>query len=147
LQQDQVRENREVCSECGHHFRTSAKRRIELVCDAGSFVEHDANLDATDFLEFFDSKSYKSRLEASKKKTGLKDAFVAGEAKLGGRAIQIGSFEFAFMGGSMGTIVGEKISRLFERALEKNNLQLFFNRVEALVCKRGFLRSCKWLKH
>lgn len=119
LQQDHVRKHHQVCTECGHHYRMNSQDRIQLLCDEGSFLELDNNLEASDFLKFFDSKSYKDRLHTSQKKTSMKEAFVAGEAQLEGRSIQIGAFEFAFMGGSMGTVVGEKISRLFERALEK----------------------------
>jgi acetyl-CoA carboxylase carboxyl transferase subunit beta len=119
LQQSAVQENLSCCTECSHHYRIGARERINLLTDKDSFVERDKDLKPRDFLEFFDSQSYKDRLTRSQKKTGVMDAFLSGEATLDGRPIQIGSFEFAFMGGSMGTIVGEKIARLFERSLEK----------------------------
>jgi len=126
LQQSLVKSQHQVCPECSHHFRMSSHERMKLVCDEGSFRELDADLEAADFLAFFDSKAYTERLSSSKKKTRMKDAFVAGEATLHGRPIQIGAFEFSFMGGSMGTVVGEKISRLFERALQKRQPAVIF---------------------
>jgi acetyl-CoA carboxylase carboxyl transferase subunit beta len=126
LQQEIVRRNAQVCTECGHHYRMSALDRIALISDEGTFKELDAQLEPRDFLGFFDSKSYQDRLAIAQKKTGLKDAFVSGEAKVKGRPVQVGAFEFSFMGGSMGTVVGEKISRLFERALQKRQPAVLF---------------------
>ena len=126
MQQEHVQEHLGVCLECGHHFRITSSERIAMFVDEGSFQEKDANLEATDFLKFQDSKSYSDRLVAAKKKTGMQDAFLAGEATIEGRPVQVGSFEFSFMGGSMGTIVGEKITRLFERALEKRQPAIIF---------------------
>jgi acetyl-CoA carboxylase carboxyl transferase subunit beta len=126
LQQSAVKARGSVCTECSHHFRMGSRDRISLVCDVGSFLEHDADLEAQDFLGFFDSKAYTDRLSASRKKARMKDAFVSGEAKIKGRPVQIGAFEFSFMGGSMGTVVGEKISRLFERSLDKRQPAILF---------------------
>jgi acetyl-CoA carboxylase carboxyl transferase subunit beta len=117
LQQDAVQENQNCCTECQHHYRISGLDRIRMIIDPDSFVEFDADLRPTDFLEFFDSQSYADRLKRSQSKTGILDAFIAGSALIGGRPVQMGTFEFTFMGGSMGTVVGEKIARLFERAL------------------------------
>ncbi len=119
LQQAAVSENLACCTECHHHYRLGARDRIAMLTDEGSFVERDQDLKPKDFLEFFDSQSYADRLLRSQKKTGSMDAFIAGEATLDSLPIQLGCFEFAFMGGSMGTIVGEKIARLFERSLAK----------------------------
>lgn len=126
LQQDYVKLHHQVCAECSHHFRMNSTDRMNLICDEGSFKEHDIDLEAKDFLGFFDSKSYKDRLHVSRKKTRMRDAFLSGSGKIGGRPVQIGAFEFSFMGGSMGTIVGEKISRLFERALENKEPAIIF---------------------
>ncbi|MEO5667955.1 MAG: acetyl-CoA carboxylase carboxyltransferase subunit beta, partial [Bdellovibrionota bacterium] len=126
LQQSYVKLHNQVCTECSHHFRMSSTERMRLVCDEGTFKELDTDLEAKDFLGFFDSKAYVERLSSSRKKTRMRDAFVAGEATLGGRAVQIGAFEFSFMGGSMGTVVGEKISRLFERALAARQPAIIF---------------------
>ncbi|HJK90217.1 MAG TPA: acetyl-CoA carboxylase, carboxyltransferase subunit beta [Polyangiaceae bacterium LLY-WYZ-15_(1-7)] len=120
LKAEEFEANLEVCPGCGHHYRLSAEAWIELLLDPGSWVEHDAGLQATDPLGFVDSKPYRQRLEASRKKTGHQDALLAGDGTLNGRPIQLGVFLFRFMGGSMGSVVGEKITRLFERGLEKN---------------------------
>ncbi len=126
LQQEAVEKSLGVCGECQHHFRIGSQKRIETIVDLDSFLEKDGDLEAQDFLGFVDSKTYKERLSSARKKTGMKDAFLSGEATLEGLPIQIGSFEFSFMGGSMGTIVGEKISRLFERSLEKKQPAIIF---------------------
>lgn len=107
-----------VCSECGHHFRMSATDRIALLTDDGSFDEYAEDLVSTDPLSFDDLKPYKSRLHAAAVSTGVRDACVVGKAKLGGLPYHLGVFEFKFMGGSMGVVVGEKITRLFESALK-----------------------------
>jgi acetyl-CoA carboxylase carboxyl transferase subunit beta len=126
LQTQAVADNHQVCLECGHHFRMTAAARLAMICDANSFVEHDANLQPVDRLEFFDSRSYADRIKSSQKKTKMNDAFIGGEGTLLGRKIQIGAFEFSFMGGSMGSVVGEKVARIFDRAFE--------TRSPAIVC-------------
>lgn len=109
-------DNLNVCPKCDHHYPLPVWERIHSVMDEGSFVECDANLKSSDPLEFTDSKSYASRLEDQFKKTGRRDAFVSGRGTLSGRGLHIGVFDFQFMGGSMGSVVGEKIARLFVRA-------------------------------
>lgn len=118
LQNKTLRENLWVCPECSYHFRISAADRIGLLCDEGDFEAFDEDLVSTDPLEFDDLKPYKTRLVSSAKSTGLKDAFVRGKARLGGLPYHLGVFEFKFMGGSMGSVVGEKVARVFEGALE-----------------------------
>ena len=103
-----------VCSRCNHHTRLTAGERIELLIDSDSFQEWDADLSARDPLEF---PSYQSKRAAAQIKTNLKDSCVTGAATLEGRPIAIGASEFLFMGGSMGSVYGEKITRLLERAL------------------------------
>lgn len=125
-QQDQVNESCGVCPECGHHFRVAASKRINFIFDEGSFEEFDKDLCPQDFLKFEDSKPYSKRIDLAQAKTGLNEAFVSGAARLEGRAVQVGAFDFSFMGGSMGTIVGEKISRVFERSLENKEPAIIF---------------------
>jgi acetyl-CoA carboxylase carboxyl transferase subunit beta len=117
-QTKQLRDLLQVCSECDHHFRMSAPDRIAMLSDEGSFDEYAEDLASTDPLEFDDLKPYKTRLHSAAVATGVKDACVVGRAKLGGLPYHLGVFEFKFMGGSMGVVVGEKITRLFEMALE-----------------------------
>jgi acetyl-CoA carboxylase carboxyl transferase subunit beta len=111
--------NHNVCPKCNHHFRISAVKRIELLLDEGSFVEFDRDLVSVDFLEFKDSKSYQERINAALAKGGSKDAVICGEGMIEGTPVQLAVFDFSFMGGSMGSVVGEKITRAIERGLEK----------------------------
>lgn len=106
-----------VCPKCGFHMRISPLRRIEILCDAGSFVEFDADLEAIDPLNFVDSKSYKKRLAESAEKTGRKSAAISGECKINGLKAQIVVFDFNFMGGSLSSVEGEKIVRSVQRAI------------------------------
>lgn len=110
--------NLSVCPRCQHHYRIGARQRLELLFDAGGYTEHDAGLASTDPLKFVDTKPYDQRLKAAKKKTGMQDAILFGQGKLAGRPVQIGAMEFAFIGGSMGAVVGEKVTRAAERSLE-----------------------------
>jgi acetyl-CoA carboxylase carboxyl transferase subunit beta len=109
-------DNLNVCPKCDYHYPLPVWDRINSLMDPGSFVEEDANLRSSDPLKFADSKPYAKRLEEQHKKTGRWDAFVSVRGKLNGRAVHLGVFDFQFMGGSMGSVVGEKISRLFLRA-------------------------------
>ncbi|MDR1911702.1 MAG: acetyl-CoA carboxylase, carboxyltransferase subunit beta [Helicobacteraceae bacterium] len=108
-----------VCPKCGLHMRISAKDRIELLTDEGSFVEFDSNLKAVDPLNFSDKKSYAQRLEEGFKKTGRHSAINAGECLIDGVSAQIVVFDFDFMGGSLGSVEGEKIVRAVDRAIAK----------------------------
>ncbi len=119
LQSKQLRDQLLVCPECSLHFRMTVPQRIAMLTDEGSFEEYSDQLVSTDPLEFDDTKPYKNRLRAAAASTGLKDAIAVGRATLGGLPYHLGVFEFKFMGGSMGVIVGEKITRLFEQALEE----------------------------
>lgn len=105
-----------VCSRCGHHARLGAWERIDLLTDPGSFVEWNAGLAPLDPLEF---PGYPDKREAAQQKTHLKDSCVTGAGNLDGRPIAIGATEFRFMGGSMGSVFGEKITRLLEQGLEE----------------------------
>ena len=114
-----IERNLQVCPKCNYHFQIPARRRIDSVVDPGTFIECDADLISTDPIEFKDSKRYPSRVKESQEKTGQKDAILCGEARIEGQPTMIGIFEFNFMGGSLGSVVGEKITRLIERAIEK----------------------------
>jgi acetyl-CoA carboxylase carboxyl transferase subunit beta len=111
----EVDKNFKVCPKCDYHFRISAAERMPYLVDEGSFLEVEDGLSPRDFLGF---KDYKDKLKSSRKKTGLKDAIISGEAKIGGRPVTIVVMDFNFMGGSMGSVVGEKITRAMERAME-----------------------------
>ncbi len=117
----QLARNLNVCTKCEHHFRMGARARIELLADKGSFVEQDASLSSGDPLSFTDSKPYPERIAAAQTKSGEKDAAIAGTATIGGNPVELVVMEFEFMGGSMGSVVGEKITRAAERALATRN--------------------------
>jgi acetyl-CoA carboxylase carboxyl transferase subunit beta len=114
-----IERNFQVCPKCNYHFQIPARRRIDSLVDPGTFIEHDVDLVSADPLEFKDSKRYPSRVKESQEKTGQKDAIICGEARIEGQPAMIGIFEFNFMGGSLGSVVGEKIARLIERAVDK----------------------------
>ena len=107
-----------VCPKCGFHLRIGVKERIKLLADEGTFVEFDENLRPVDPLKFVDKKSYKQRIEEGYKKTGRYSSVVSGEMSLNGVAAQVVIFDFAFMGGSLGSVEGEKIVRAVTRAIE-----------------------------
>ena len=104
-----------VCPLCGHHFPMSRIERIAMLADSGSFVEWDKDLYSIDFLGFVGVASYQEKLESNRRKTGQVDAVTCGRARLEGRAIALGVMDFDFLGASMGSVVGEKITRLIER--------------------------------
>src|SRR5256712_2833909 len=107
-----------VCPHCGHHFPMPARSRIASLADEGSFVEEAAELRSEDPLEFFDLRPYTERLAEAEMKTGLGEAMVIGHAAIDGRPCELAIMDFAFMGGSMGSVVGEKFSRACDSAAE-----------------------------
>src|SRR3990172_3379910 len=109
--------NLNVCPRCQHHYRINARQRLEVLFDDGVYTEHDADLASSDPLKFVDTRSYEERLRKAQKDTGMKDAILFGEGKLAGRPVQVGAMEFGFIGGSMGAVVGEKVTRAIERSL------------------------------
>jgi acetyl-CoA carboxylase carboxyl transferase subunit beta len=113
-------ENMQVCPKCEHHFRLDARARLGMLFDEGSYEELDSELVSTDPLRFEDSKTYARRLEAMQQATGLSDALISGAGTLEGRRVQICSMELKFIGGSMGAVVGEKITRAIERGMKKH---------------------------
>jgi len=115
----EIEKNLKICPKCNYHFRISARERLKLLVDEGSFVEIDENLSSVDPLHFKDSISYKERLKENQKKSGLKEAVVSGDALIKGYPVSLAIMDFSFMGGSMGSVVGEKVSRAAERSIEK----------------------------
>ena len=110
--------NWQVCTKCDHHFRLSAKRRLDLLLDDGLWTEHDAELASNDPLGFVDTKPYAKRLKDARDKLGMNDAIVTAEGTLNGRPVICCSMEFGFIGGSMGAVVGEKVARAIERSID-----------------------------
>lgn len=123
----ELAENLKVCPKCGYHFKLRSDERLAQLTEPGSFQELNPNLTSRDFLQFKDAKQYAQRIEESILKSDLKDAIVTGLAKIGPHSIALGIMDFSFMGGSMGSVVGEKIARLIEAAVEKKVPVLIFS--------------------
>lgn len=119
LYTSQLRQNQHVCPKCQYHFRIGAIERIEQLIDHGTFHEVDSNLESTDPLKFFDTDSYVKRLQEASRKSGLKEAVITGFGEIDGEKACIGVMDFGHFGGSMGSVVGEKIARITEYATEK----------------------------
>jgi len=113
-----LEENFNVCPKCDKHFRIDARTRLALLLDDGKYEVFDGNIASTDPLKFVDLKAYSSRLKHAKAETGLKDAIINARGKLNGRTVIVSSMEYAFIGGSMGSVVGEAITRAIEKATE-----------------------------
>jgi acetyl-CoA carboxylase carboxyl transferase subunit beta len=127
LYEPELDEHSRVCKACGHHFRMSSEARMALIMDEGSFHELDADLISNDPLDFrVDNTRYRDQFKASAKKAGCADAYRWGSATIGSHPVEIGFFIFEFMGGSMGSVVGEKITRQFERSLVSKNPAVVF---------------------
>ena len=116
---DELEANLWVCAHCGHHFPMRARARIANLADEGSFVESAAGLRSEDPLDFFDLRPYTERLAEAEISTGLGEAIVTGEAAIAQRPCELAVMDFAFMGGSMGSVVGEKLSRACDAGAER----------------------------
>lgn len=114
----EIDKNLQVCPKCNYHFRISAMERLKLIVDEGSFIEMDEGLSSSDPLKFRDRISYREKLEENKKKSDLEEAAISGEATIDGHPVILVIMDFSFMGGSMGSVVGEKVLRASETALE-----------------------------
>jgi acetyl-CoA carboxylase carboxyl transferase subunit beta len=115
----EVVHNANVCPKCNYHFRISSRERLQMLLDDGRYEEFDSDIGPVDALEFTDSKPYKKRITDYQKKTGLKDAVISCTGSIGGFPVVVGIMHFGFMGGSMGSVVGEKLTRCAERALQE----------------------------
>jgi len=115
----EIEKNLKVCPKCNYHFRISAQERLKLLVDEGSFTEFDSGLLSGDPLDFKDSISYRDRIKENQKRSNIKEAVISGDAFIKGYPVCLVVMDFSFMGGSMGSVVGEKVSRTAERALEK----------------------------
>ena len=118
VKKEDFESNLEVCPACGFHFHLTAEQWIHFLADEGSWAALDTELSAANPLKFVDSKPYPERVEAARASTGVNDAILAGTAQIDGRSVQLGVFVFRFMGGSMGSVVGEVVTRMMERGAE-----------------------------
>ena len=122
----ELAESHQVCTHCSYHFRLGARDRLEMLFDDGKYKKLDEEVTSGDPLEFVDTKPYKDRIEQAKKSSGLPEAIVSGTGKVGGHLVYAGAMDMSFIGGSMGSAVGEKITRLIERALENKGAAIVF---------------------
>ena len=115
----EVLRNANVCPKCNYHFRISALERLGSLFDDGKYLEVDTDIYSVDPLKFVDTKPYKDRLQEYRERTGMTDAVINARGTLGGYQVMLSAMEYRFMGGSMGSVVGEKVTRAIERALEE----------------------------
>ena len=120
LYKEDIIQNKYVCSNCGYHMRISARDRLDIFLDSDNNQELFAKLSSKDFLKFKDSKQYKDRISDAQNKTNEKDALVVVQGKINGIDVIAAAFEFSFMGGSMGSVVGEKFTRAAKESISKN---------------------------
>ena len=146
LLQTDIEKNFSVCPKCSYHFKLTGTERIEFLVDEGSFQELDRNMQPEDPLKFKDSKKYIDRIKASQKKTGEVEGFVYGTATLGQAPIIVGSFNFHFMGGSMGSVVGEKITRAFELGVADKKPVIIFSSSGGARMQEGILSLMQMAK-
>jgi acetyl-CoA carboxylase carboxyl transferase subunit beta len=119
IYKNDLEQNLSVCPKCAHHFRITAAERLKALFDAGEYAEHYPNLTSTDPLKFTDTKPYRDRLKKTMQSTGMKDACVVATGRMEGIDIVVAAMEYQFIGGSMGVVVGEKITRAIEMAIER----------------------------
>ena len=119
LYDKELDENLKVCMKCGYHFKIGSRERVHSLVETCSFEEMDAEMESVDILQFTGAASYKDKLEAYKKKSPLKDAVITGIGKIASHRVGLGVMDFAFLGGSMGSVVGEKLTRMIEAATNK----------------------------
>jgi acetyl-CoA carboxylase carboxyl transferase subunit beta len=141
-----LEKNDGVCPQCEHHFPLAAARRMDLLLDAGTFAEGDASIESVDPLGFKDSKRYADRLRAARRNAGNADAVLVGAGKIDGQPVEVGIFVFEFMGGSMGSVVGEKVTRVFERALERQVPAIMFSGSGGARMQEGVLSLMQMAK-
>lgn len=115
----ELENNLSVCSKCGYHYKITARQRLEFLLDEGQYEEFDAHIRSSDPLHFVDKKSYKERLEKSERDCGVSEAVISAQGSLHGYPVVCASMEYRFIGGSMGSVVGEKITRCIERSLRE----------------------------
>jgi len=127
LYRTEVTRNQEVCPKCDHHMRLGGRQRLEAFLDEGSFSETSADISPVDRLKFKDLKKYKDRISGAQKVTGEKDSFITGSGTINDLPVMVAAFEFKFMGGSMGSVVGEKFVRAVDTAIEKQTPFICFS--------------------
>jgi acetyl-CoA carboxylase carboxyl transferase subunit beta len=142
----ELEEAHQVCKHCGYHFRTGARERLGLLYDEGKFEELDAEVISIDPLEFVDSKPYPERLTQATKSSGLPEAIINARGKVGNHLVFAGAMDMTFIGGSMGSAVGEKVTRLIERALKEHGAVVIFSASGGARMQEGTLSLMQMAK-
>src|SRR5688572_4657407 len=146
LYKRELTDSQQVCTHCDYHFRYPARDRLADLFDEGDYEKLDEEVTSSDPLEFVDTKPYKDRIEAAKRSSGLPEAIVSGGGKVGGHSVYAGAMDMSFIGGSMGSAVGEKITRLIERALENKGAVVIFSASGGARMQEGTLSLMQMAK-
>jgi acetyl-CoA carboxylase carboxyl transferase subunit beta len=142
----ELERNLNVCPKCSYHFPIQAQKRLAIVTDEGSFKEFDRALLPVDLISFRDLKRYSDRLHEAQHKTGLKDAFITGRCEIHQLPAMVGVFEFDFLGGSLGSVVGEKIARMVEKAIDEKIGAIIFTSSGGARMQEGILSLMQMAK-
>src|SRR5436853_990336 len=142
----EIEDNLNVCPKCGHHQRLRGRERLDMTFDEGAWIELDRGLISNDPLRFADTKSYRDRLKDMRIRTGMLDAIVTGEGRVGGLPTVICSMELSFVGGSLGSVVGEKITRAIERCLRTRSSFIIFSASGGARMQEGALSLMQMAK-
>jgi acetyl-CoA carboxylase carboxyl transferase subunit beta len=146
LYKRELEDSQQVCTHCDYHFRFSARDRLETLFDEGKYEELDAEVTSGDPLEFVDTKPYKQRITQAQEASGLPEAIISGTGKVGGHLVYAGAMDMSFIGGSMGSAVGEKITRLIERAQENRGAVVIFSASGGARMQEGTLSLMQMAK-
>jgi acetyl-CoA carboxylase carboxyl transferase subunit beta len=142
----ELERNLNVCPKCSYHFPIQAQKRLAIVADDGSFKELDRELVPVDLIAFRDLKRYSDRLHEAQQKTGLNDAFITGKCEINRLPAMVGVFEFDFLGGSLGSVVGEKIARMVEKAMDEKIGAIIFTSSGGARMQEGILSLMQMAK-
>ena len=146
LDSDNFLLNLNVCPECNYHDYISARERIEITADEGTFYEMAGDINSIDFLNFYDLKSYSARLQEARLKSGLNEAIIVGTAKIKSSAVSLGVMDFNFMGGSMGSVVGERIKVIVDYSIEKKIPLIIFSASGGARMQEGIISLMQMAK-
>jgi acetyl-CoA carboxylase carboxyl transferase subunit beta len=146
LYKRELEESFQVCPHCGYHFRLDARTRLSMLYDEGKYEELDAEVVSSDPLEFTDTKPYKQRLEQARRATGLPEAVLNARGKIGGHLVLMSAMDFSFLGGSMGSAVGEKITRVVERAVKERGAVVIVSQSGGARMQEGTLSLMQMAK-
>jgi acetyl-CoA carboxylase carboxyl transferase subunit beta len=146
LYKRELEESFQVCQHCGYHFRLDARTRLSMLYDEGKYEELDAEVVSTDPLEFTDTKPYKQRLEQARRSTGLPEAVLNARGTIDGHLVLMSAMDFTFLGGSMGSAVGEKITRVIERAIKERGAVIIISQSGGARMQEGTLSLMQMAK-